>query len=305
MGNEIEKSMGHICFAGDYEYFREGAGDVWRAYSTHILNTHTGQRLGASFYCTMERWTAKHVPGTPVGIRLNKLDGVPDKNETEATKSTGHILFADGYEYFKVENGEVYRAEVESELMVATNLALGVKPFTSGNHRTSARFYCSAVSWPLALKALRKEKATAEAVNIVKCDNCRLKLIDLEIIPLVDVVDLGDRLDPGSIVPVGECRICGALVYQSVPVEEAAVVPAVPVPDKSNGHICFVDGYEYFRYAGDVYQVLVASGFEWLGINEKTRPDVFYRRGARSYCTDTAWESSPVARNIKKEEAAG
>lgn len=149
-------------------------------------------------------------------------------------------------------------------------------------------------------------KATAEEDVKVKCDDCQMNLKDSEIIPLVDVVDLGDRLDPGSIVPVGECLICGALVYQSVPVEEAAAVPAVPVPDKSNGHICFVDGYEYFKYAGDIYQVSVASGFEWLGINEKTRPDVFYRRGARSYCTDAAWDSSPVARNIKKkEEAAG
>lgn len=143
MGNEIEARMsrGHLCFAGDYEYFQDNYQNVYRAElngEIELVGDNMGYRIGARFYCTMERWTAKHVPGTPVGMRLNKLDGVP-----------------------------------------------------------------------------AKEKATAEAVNIVRCDNCRANLTERDIIPLVDVVDLGDRLDPGSIVPVGECLICGALVYQA------------------------------------------------------------------------------------------
>ena len=42
------------------------------------------------------------------------------------------------------------------------------------------------------------------------CDNCRLYCAVSEL-DLID--DLEQRLDPGSVVPAGQCPSCGALAY--------------------------------------------------------------------------------------------
>ena len=47
----------------------------------------------------------------------------------------------------------------------------------------------------------------------IRCDNCGGRFLVHQIIPLEEVRDLADRLDPGSVVPAGECRECGALCY--------------------------------------------------------------------------------------------
>lgn len=45
------------------------------------------------------------------------------------------------------------------------------------------------------------------------CDNCGGQFdLDL-IVPLESCRDLGERLDPGSVVPAGECPECGAFCY--------------------------------------------------------------------------------------------
>jgi hypothetical protein len=47
-----------------------------------------------------------------------------------------------------------------------------------------------------------------------QCDNCRRVFDDAELkIVLADIPDLSQRLDPGSVVPSGECPWCGALCY--------------------------------------------------------------------------------------------
>ncbi len=45
-----------------------------------------------------------------------------------------------------------------------------------------------------------------------KCDNCEWEgQLDFDLLP--HVPGLFERLDPGGIVPVGECPKCGALAY--------------------------------------------------------------------------------------------
>ena len=46
-----------------------------------------------------------------------------------------------------------------------------------------------------------------------RCGNCGAVHTDKTLIPLVEVQRLAERLDPGSTVPSGECRECGALCY--------------------------------------------------------------------------------------------
>jgi hypothetical protein len=50
------------------------------------------------------------------------------------------------------------------------------------------------------------------------CDNCGRRYQDehelVHVFP--DIPGLVERLDPGGIVPAGECVACGALVYQEV-----------------------------------------------------------------------------------------
>lgn len=47
----------------------------------------------------------------------------------------------------------------------------------------------------------------------VKCQNCEGIYDEDEIIPLEMVRDLFQRIAPGEVVPVGECRRCGALCH--------------------------------------------------------------------------------------------
>ena len=47
------------------------------------------------------------------------------------------------------------------------------------------------------------------------CDNCGWTGDESHAIPLVDCPDLAIRLDPGSVVPVGDCPNCAAFVYRN------------------------------------------------------------------------------------------
>lgn len=46
-----------------------------------------------------------------------------------------------------------------------------------------------------------------------RCGNCDVVHTDKTLIPLEEVKHLHQRLDPGSTVPSGECRECGAFCY--------------------------------------------------------------------------------------------
>lgn len=47
----------------------------------------------------------------------------------------------------------------------------------------------------------------------VECQNCGRVCDETKIIPLEDTPDLLQRISPGEVVPVGECRKCGALCH--------------------------------------------------------------------------------------------
>lgn len=59
-------------------------------------------------------------------------------------------------------------------------------------------------------------------VDIAACDNCGSVTEADDLVPLDEVPDLGERLEPGSVVPAGECRECGALAYLT---DTTAVTP--------------------------------------------------------------------------------
>lgn len=50
-----------------------------------------------------------------------------------------------------------------------------------------------------------------------KCDNCTRVWQEDKIVPLSHARDLGERLDPGSEVPMGECPKCHSLCYAHDP----------------------------------------------------------------------------------------
>ena len=52
-------------------------------------------------------------------------------------------------------------------------------------------------------------------VSKLKCDNCDWTYESADELYVVwpNIPDLGERLEPGGIVPAGMCNICGALVY--------------------------------------------------------------------------------------------
>lgn len=57
------------------------------------------------------------------------------------------------------------------------------------------------------------------------CGNCGLSFTDKEVVPLNQVKALGQRLDPGSEVPSGECPNCNAFCYRrEQPVKGGALV---------------------------------------------------------------------------------
>ena len=45
---------------------------------------------------------------------------------------------------------------------------------------------------------------------VAVCDNC---LLSCSVASLDPIVDLGQRLDAGGVVPAGQCPACGALSY--------------------------------------------------------------------------------------------
>jgi hypothetical protein len=57
------------------------------------------------------------------------------------------------------------------------------------------------------------EVVAGPLVQIGWCWNCDLIWDVDKIIPLSEVPDLGERLDPGKEVPLGECPMCGAFAY--------------------------------------------------------------------------------------------
>jgi len=50
--DDYEKSEGHLCFVGKYEFYRFGA-DVYKA---HIDNLVIGKWRAASWFCTIACW---------------------------------------------------------------------------------------------------------------------------------------------------------------------------------------------------------------------------------------------------------
>lgn len=47
--------------------------------------------------------------------------------------------------------------------------------------------------------------------NKHKCDDCGAVVTDAKL--KTEIKDFAQRVDPGGVVPSGECRKCGALVY--------------------------------------------------------------------------------------------
>ncbi len=45
------------------------------------------------------------------------------------------------------------------------------------------------------------------------CADCGIHFCESALVPLGEIKDLGQRLEPGSTVPLGECPECGALAY--------------------------------------------------------------------------------------------
>ena len=69
---------------------------------------------------------------------------------------------------------------------------------------------------------------------MLKCDNCNNRYDREEQLRHVfpDIPDLLARLDPGGVVPAGECPACGALVYpEEQPVRILVVVDGGLVQD--------------------------------------------------------------------------
>ena len=58
----------------------------------------------------------------------------------------------------------------------------------------------------------REAEDEPETPNI-ECDNCSGKYRIDQIVALEEVEHLAERLDPGGIVPAGECPNCGAFCY--------------------------------------------------------------------------------------------
>ena len=53
---------------------------------------------------------------------------------------------------------------------------------------------------------------------LCKCDNCQWEGAADDLgIALFEIHHLADRLDPGSIVPAGECPECGSFAYFAAP----------------------------------------------------------------------------------------
>lgn len=49
----------------------------------------------------------------------------------------------------------------------------------------------------------------------VQCDNCGLIIDDDTEMQMNPIRDLEQRIEPGGVVPAGECPECGALMYLS------------------------------------------------------------------------------------------
>lgn len=65
-----------------------------------------------------------------------------------------------------------------------------------------------------AAKVATREHNKAVTVPDHVCDDCGRRWAEDEIKSLVEVHHLGERLDPGSVVPSGECPRCGAFCYR-------------------------------------------------------------------------------------------
>lgn len=65
----------------------------------------------------------------------------------------------------------------------------------------------------LCVYVRRRAGARAMTRVLYVCDNCGRTSKNVER-DLISAPDLGARLDPGSVVPDGECPTCGAFVYR-------------------------------------------------------------------------------------------
>lgn len=75
-------------------------------------------------------------------------------------------------------------------------------------------------------EAVPKRDSETKGEYMCKCDNC--DWTGEPQIQLGDISDLFQRIDPGSIVPSGECPECGSLCYEEV----TATATAAPTPGK-------------------------------------------------------------------------
>ena len=53
--------------------------------------------------------------------------------------------------------------------------------------------------------------ADVEPSRRLKCDNCDTIFVMADVEPTIGRIH--ERVDPGGVMPAGECRLCGALVY--------------------------------------------------------------------------------------------
>lgn len=61
---------------------------------------------------------------------------------------------------------------------------------------------------------VRVDLAQDEGVELLVCGNCGKSWTDYELEhQFPDIPDLIERIEPGGVVPAGECPTCGALVY--------------------------------------------------------------------------------------------
>lgn len=72
-----------------------------------------------------------------------------------------------------------------------------------------------------------------------KCDNC--ECTGEPEIELADIPDLFQRIEPGGVVPSGECPECGALCY---PVEESVPQSKAERDHITDGEIATMPDYD-------------------------------------------------------------
>lgn len=89
----------------------------------------------------------------------------------------------------------------------------------------------------------------------VKCDNCGHETTERKLkVRLEGIPDLNGRLDPGGVVPAGECPKCGALAYpvgkDNLPGSARAVIEEVLHATKHHLRVICGEGRNLTVYEG-------------------------------------------------------